>query len=132
MKELTFSVKNKEYKVCFTHSDLAETSIINLIASTTETKDYKFLSNVIKNFAESLLIGLQHYHFDEFGYDSEDEKRKKITAIYSLLDDYGDDSTPENPKNTFSLYMMVSKLLEETNFISGMFSVADPEAFPAS
>ena len=67
---------------------------------------------------EMLLVGLQKFHKEEFGYEPENESQKDacLEKVYALLDDYFDGE--EGDMNT--LFSILQKELLENGFLSRM------------
>ena len=72
---------------------------------------------------EFLLVGLQKFHADEFGFDFDDKeaKEKQLAKMYDLLDDYLD---PENEEgeDIMSLYNDLSAEMEKNSFLSKLLA----------
>ena len=84
---------------------------------------------MISLLPELLLAGLQKNHKDEFGYESDSEKKAVLDKVCDLLDDYEDEGTEENPKSGFDLYQLLDKELEKNGFLSGLLNaVAEAQA----
>lgn len=113
----SFNVNGKEYKVKFGYGVLCETNLIDELSN--GTKEEKF-NKLISILPELLLAGLQKKHFDEFGYETESEKKIALRKVYDLLDDYEEESTEENAKNGFMLFEKLQKDLMSNGFLSGM------------
>ena len=56
---------------------------------------------MLKFLPEFLLVGLQKFHADEFGFDfdNKEAKEKQLEKIYDLLDDYLDPENEEGGDN---------------------------------
>lgn len=113
----SFNVNGKEYKVKFGYGVLCETNLIDELSN--GTKEEKF-NKLISILPELLLAGLQKKHFDEFGYETESEKKIALRKVYDLLDDYEEESTEEDAKNGFMLFEKLQKDLMSNGFLSGM------------
>nr|DAV21400.1 MAG TPA: tail assembly chaperone protein [Caudoviricetes sp.] len=113
----SFTVNNKTYKVKFGYGVLTQSDILTQVSSMGAINNPK---DMIKMLPELLLVGLQKKHKDEFGYETEEEKKIAYDKVCDLLDDYEDESTEENPHNGFTLFEKASKELEKNGFLSGM------------
>ena len=81
--------------------------------------------DMIAMLPELILAGLQRKHKDEFGYETEEEKKVAYEKVCDLLDDYEDESTEENPKNGYILFEKASKELEQNGFLSGIMNAME-------
>ena len=113
----SFSANGKTYKVKFGYGVLTQSDILTQVSSMGAISNPK---DMIKMLPELLLVGLQKKHKDEFGYETEEEKKTAYEKVCDLLDDYEDESTEENPQNGFILFEKASKELEKNGFLSGM------------
>lgn len=85
-------VNGKKYQIKYANKVTVKSGIISKFVNS-EANGAETVEDVISFVAEVLLIGLQKFHADEFGYDldSDDEKSQRMDDIYDLLDDYLDD-----------------------------------------
>ena len=113
----SFSVNDKTYKVKFGYGVLTQSDILTQVSSMGAINNPK---DMIKMLPELILAGLQREHKDEFGYETEEEKKAAYEKVCDLLDDYEDESTEENPQNGFILFEKASQELEKNGFLSGM------------
>ena len=108
----SFSVNDKTYKVKFGYGVLTQSDILTQVSSMGAINNPK---DMIKMLPELILAGLQRKHKDEFGYETEEEKKAA----------YEDESTEENPQNGFILFEKASKELEKNGFLSGMINAME-------
>lgn len=113
----SFSANGKTYKVKFGYGVLTQSDILTQVSSMGAINNPQ---DMIKMFPELILVGLQKEHKDEFGYETEEEKKVAYKKVCDLLDDYEDESTEENPHNGFTLFEKASQELEKNGFLSGM------------
>lgn len=113
----SFSANGKTYKVKFGYGVLTQSDILTQVSSMGAINNPK---DMIKMLPELILVGLQKKHKDEFGYETEEEKKIAYDKVCDLLDDYEDESTEENPHNGFTLFEKASQELEKNGFLSGM------------
>ena len=115
----SFKVAEKEYKVKFGYRVLCETDLIDRFVMMQNAMDdehaFKSMTMIV---AEMLLVGLQKYHSDEFGWTTESEKQKKIYAALDLMDEYEDESTEEHPQNAYELFEDLQEELSKNGFLS--------------
>lgn len=121
----SFSANGKTYKVKFGYGVLTQSDILTQVSSMGAINNPK---DMIKMLPELILVGLQKKHKDEFGYETEEEKRIAYEKVCDLLDDYEDESTEENPHNGFSLFEKASQELEKNGFLSGMVKAMEEKS----
>lgn len=118
----SFKVKDKEYKVKFGYMVLSQSDIL------TRTSDLGNIKNpqaLMSTLPELLLAGLQSKQKEEFGYETEEEKKAAYEKVCELLDEYEDESTEENPKSGFDLFQKMNKELEKNGFLSGILKMME-------
>lgn len=118
----SFSVNDKTYKVKFGYGVLSQSDILTKVATMGNINNPK---DMIAMLPELILTGLQRKHKDEFGYETEEEKKVAYEKVCDLLDDYEDESTEENPKNGYILFEKASKELEQNGFLSGIMNAME-------
>lgn len=121
----SFSANGKTYKVKFGYGVLTQSDILTQVSSMGAINNPK---DMIKMLPELILVGLQKKHKDEFGYETEEEKKIAYDKVCDLLDDYEDESTEENPHNGFTLFEKASQELENNGFLSGMVKAMEEKS----
>ena len=121
----SFSANGKTYKVKFGYVVLTQSDILTQVSSMGAINNPK---DMIKMLPELILVGLQKKHKDEFGYETEEEKKIAYDKVCDLLDDYEDESTEENPHNGFTLFEKASQELEKNGFLSGMVKAMEEKS----
>lgn len=121
----SFSANGKTYKVKFGYGVLTQSDILTQVSSMGAINNPK---DMIKMLPELILVGLQKKHKDEFGYETEEEKKIAYDKVCDLLDDYEDESTEENPHNGFTLFEKASQELEKNGFLSGMVKAMEKKS----
>ena len=121
----SFSANGKTYKVKFGYGVLTQSDILTQVSSMGAINNPK---DMIKMLPELILAGLQRKHKDEFGYETEEEKKIAYYKVCDLLDDYEDESTEENPHNGFTLFEKASQELEKNGFLSGMVKAMEEKS----
>ena len=119
----TFSVGEKEYKVRFGYGVLCKTNVLDNMMLGNADGEKSMVRNTIQLVAELLLTGLQKYHSNEFGFDTEKEKESAFEKVYDLLDEYED--TNDNGKTVFNLFEDLEEELMKNGFLSGMIKRAE-------
>lgn len=121
-----FKVNDAEYKIKYSYRVLCETDLIDRVidtmATTDESKDGATqFKDLLKLTAELLLAGLQKFHRDEFGYDTDSEKKEKLFIVYDMIDDYEDEHREEpedSRKDSATLFIDLQDELENNGFLS--------------
>ena len=121
----SFSANGKTYKVKFGYGVLTQSDILTQVSSMGAINNPK---DMIKMLPELILVGLQKKHKDEFGYETEEEKKIAYDKVCDLLDYYEDESTEENPHNGFTLFEKASQELEKNGFLSGMVKAMEEKS----
>ena len=121
----SFSANGKTYKVKFGYGVLTQSDILTQVSSMGAINNPK---DMIKMLPELILVGLQKKHKDEFGYETEEEKKIAYDKVCDLLDDYEDESTEENHQNGFILFEKASQELEKNGFLSGMVKAMEEKS----
>ena len=101
---MKFTVADKEYTIKFGYEVTAKSKIMSLVAKTDnkpidENEDMATammgaVEDTMTVLAKMLLVGLQRFHSDEFGYDYNEtdlDKVESMSKVYELLDTYFDD-----------------------------------------
>lgn len=110
-----------EYTIKFGYKAVVGSKIIQKLVAleTGNTTELEAIDKILSFLPEFLLVGLQKFHGDEFGFDFDDKeaKEKQLAKMYDLLDDYLD---PENEEggDIMSLYNDLSAELEKNSFLS--------------
>lgn len=110
----------KEYTVKFGYAPVVKNKIIpRLVGMEQQGEGLEAIDNMLEFLPEFLLVGLQKFHADEFGFDfdNKEAKEKQLVKVYDLLDDYLD---PENEEggDLQSLYNDLSAEMEKNSFLS--------------
>lgn len=121
-----FKVNDTEYKVKYSYRVLCETDLIDRVINTMATSDDSKdgatqFKDLLKLTAELLLAGLQKFHRDEFGYDTDSEKKEKLFVVYDMIDDYEDEHAEEpdeSRKDSATLFIDLQSELENNGFLS--------------
>lgn len=114
----SFKVGDKEYKVKYGYRVLCNSNLIDKVTSI--GNDNNSFKGAMKTVAELILAGLQKYHKDEFGYDTESEEEAAINKVYDLMDEYEEESTEENVQNAYTLFERCNEELMKNGFLSQM------------
>lgn len=126
-----FKIHGKEYKVRFTYRTVCEDDILDKISDATDFEGLNvggMIAKVSKATAELLLVGLQKYHSDEFGYKDDKEKAQRIEEMLDLFDDYEDESTEEHEQSAATLFSDLQEELQKNGFLSAMMTAIEHTA----
>lgn len=126
-----FKIHGKEYKVRFTYRTVCEDDILDKISDATDFEGLNIggmIAKVSKATAELLLVGLQKYHSDEFGYKDDKEKAQRIEEMLDLFDDYEDESTEEHEQSAATLFSDLQEELQKNGFLSAMMTAIEQTA----
>lgn len=122
---MKLKVNDKEYEIKYGYRATAESGLIKQLVSFSKEKenedDMDKTQDLLLWLPEFVLIGLQKFHKDEFGFDFKDEgeKEEKKDKVFDLLDDYFD-----NPDNDFmKLFLDLQNELMKNGFLSQMFQM---------
>lgn len=121
---MKIKLNGKEYTVKFGYAPVYKNKIIpRLVGMGQQGEGLEAVDNMLGLLPEFLLVGLQKFHADEFGFDFDDKeaKEKQLAKMYDLLDDYLD---PENEEggDIMSLYNDLSAEMEKNSFLSKMLA----------
>lgn len=122
----SFKVGDKEYKVKYGYRVLCNSNLIDKVTSI--GNDNNSFKGAMKTVAELILAGLQKYHKDEFGYDTESEEEAAINKVYDLMDEYEEESTEGNVQNAYTLFERCNEELMKNGFLSQMQKNASANA----
>ncbi len=122
-----FKIHGKEYKVRFTYRMICKDDLLDKVSNLDlENLDVReIVDKLTTTTAELLLAGLQKYHKDEFGYETDEEKAKRIDEMLDLFDDYEDESTEDNEQSASTLFKDLQGELEKNGFLSTMMRAAE-------
>ncbi len=126
-----FKIHGKEYRVKYGYRTVCEDDILDRVMNIGTSEDGTargLISNLAKTTAELLLVGLQKFHSDEFGYKDADEKNERINEMLDLLDDYEDESTKKHEQDAATLLRDLQNELEKNGFLSQIAKMGEEVA----
>lgn len=121
MKTIKFG--DKEYQIQFGYIVTAKSGIIGKISNIEKMMNGKMTPEEIDKFLmfipEIVLVGLQKFHRDEFGYDYNTDEGKDVALdkVGSLVDDYFDREDADFNK----LLDTLTEELMNNSFLSKLF-----------
>lgn len=121
---MKIKLNGKEYTVKFGYAPVYQNRIIPRVVGMGQQGDeLEAIDNMLGFLPEFLLVGLQKFHADEFGFDFDDKeaKEKQLVKMYDLLDDYLDPENEEG-KDIMSLYDDLTAELEKNSFLSKLLA----------
>ena len=118
-------LNGKEYTIKFGYEATVKNKILKKVADLeTSADDLEALDKMLMLAPELLLVRLQKFHADEFGFDpyNEAEKEQRMEQMYAILDDYLEDN------DMTSLIQNLIKELEDNSFLSRMLQQEQSKA----
>ena len=121
---LTLKIGDKELKIKYGYEATLKTRLLSRMAKKeTETEEKEGMDsaeNMLLFLPEFLLIGLQKYHFDDYGFDWENGEGKKgqEQKMFSLIEDYFDENEDED---ALTLYNALSDEMLANGFLKSQF-----------
>jgi hypothetical protein len=131
----TFKFGDRELNVKFAYEPTLKSHILSKMAKMekgvgTDEENVDMIENLMLMIPEILLVGLQKFHKDEFGYDydSEDGKDAKMSEVFKLMDEYFD----EEGADLMELYQGLEEELMKDSFLSSLFNQEKAKAKKAT
>ena len=122
MNMTTLKIADKEYKIKYGYEATVKSGIIKkLTAFSTEKAEkdgMEYIDMILLIVPELLLVGLQKFHADEFGFNPDDQKEKEqqMSKVYALMDDYFDSEDGD----IGTLFDILQKEMLENGFLAKM------------
>lgn len=123
-----FKLHGKDYKVRFTYKMICKGDLLDKVTAMGDFTDLDakgIINKLTVTTAELLLAGLQKYHKDEFGYDTEEERDARVDEMLDFFDDYEDESTEDHEQSAFTLFQDLQNELEKNGFLSAIQRTAE-------
>lgn len=119
---MNLKVGDKEYQLKFGYKATLKSHILSRLAEKEEREDGEIMEGVediLMFLPEVVLIALQKFHNDEFGYnyDTNEGKEEKVEAVYDVLEQYFDEGG-----DAAELYNKLIEELRTDSFLSKMFN----------
>ncbi len=119
---MKLKIGEKELNVKFGFEATLKTRLLSRMAKLEKTKDdgAESMENMMLFLPDVLLIGLQKFHSDEYGfnYESGEGKEEQIEKIFSLIDEYLD---ANQEKDAIVLYNEITEELLSNGFLKSQF-----------
>lgn len=127
---MKIKLSGKEYTVKFGYAPVYQNRIIpRAVGMGQQGDELEAINKMLGFLPEFLLVGLQKFHADEFGFEFDDKeaKEKQLAKMYDLLDDYLDPENEEG-KDIMSLYDDLTAELEKNSFLSKLLAKEEQTA----
>lgn len=119
---MVLKVNGMELNVKYGYEATLKTKILSRLASREKEKEegMEATENLLLFLPEFLLVGLQKFHSDEYGFDYETGKGKQeqLEKMFSLIDDYFDQNDNED---AITLYNSLSEEMMKNGFLKSQF-----------
>lgn len=114
-------IGKKEYKIYFAMEPTIKSGVIPKMAKLENVEmSFENIGVLLETMTELLLVGLQKFHKEDFGfnYDSEEEKAAVMSKVYGMMDDFADS---DEDMDFLGLYNKLQTELLENGFFAKMF-----------
>lgn len=118
-------IGKKELKIKYGYEVTVKERVVSKVANfgkvTAENGevDLEKVEDLMAYIPEMLLVGLQYYHKDEYGYDylTGDGKQEQLSKVYELLDGYFDEETSD----MMSLFNTMQEEMLQNGFLASLY-----------
>lgn len=125
---MIFKAGGKEYQVKFAYEPTLKSRILSKLAKIeagangegSGADEISNIENLLLIIPELLLVGLQKFHREEFGYsyDTGEGKEEQLSKVYELIDNYLDE---DEDSGTDGLYFALQDEMLKNGFLAKMF-----------
>ena len=121
---LTLKIGDKELKVKYGYEATLKTRLLSRMAKKEAAKNgennMEATEDMLLFLPEFLLIGLQKFHADEYGFnwESGEGKEKQSDKMFSLIEDYFDDN---EDADAITLYNALTTEMLNNGFLKSQF-----------
>lgn len=119
---LTLKIGGKELKVKYGYEASLKTRLLSRMAKKEASQDAGMESteDILLFLPEFLLIGLQKFHSDEYGFDYEsgNGKEQQVEKMFSLIESYMDENEEED---AITLYNALTNEMMTNGFLKSQF-----------
>lgn len=116
-------IGKKEYKIYYAMQPTVQSGILKTLASLESDKEFgiESIGELLTTMTELLLVGLQKFHSDEFGYNymTGEGKDEAMSKVFSLMDDMAADESDD--ADYFVLYNTLQNEMLENGFFAKLF-----------
>lgn len=118
---MKFNVGNKEYKIKYGYKPTLKEHIITKlleVAKNNGGEKADAIENLLLFIPELLLVGLQVYHKDEFGYDYDTKygKQEQLDKVFDLIDEY----SSQDGADLLQLFEGMQEEMKTDSFLSNL------------
>lgn len=122
---IKFKVGEKKLKIKFGYKVTLKERIISRIVKLTESNGGSDIENMEKTedlllfLPEIILVGLQVYHRDEYGYDydTKEGKEQQLNKVFDLVDEYALDENAD----LMQLFNELQEEMKNDSFLASLF-----------
>lgn len=123
---MKFKAGEKELKIKFGYEPTLKERIVSRISKVGGASDsddnvekMKRIEDLLLLIPEIILVGLQVYHKDEYGYDydTKEGKKKQLNKVFGLVDEY---SRQENT-DLMELFNELQEEMKSDSFLANLF-----------
>lgn len=124
----TLKLKDRELNIKFDYKATVQTRLLPHIVEkeTFQGEDMESVQSLLSFLPEFLLVGLQKFHQDEFGfnYETGEGKEEQLGKMYDIIEEYFDTN---NDADAFILYGKLSEEMLANGFLKSLFQEMQKE-----
>ena len=119
---MVLKVGKKEYKIKYAYEPVLKCRIISRLVRLVDNEDADLdltkVEDVLLFLPDMLLVGLQKFHKDEFGFNyiTGEGREESLSKAFALIEDYSDESG-----DLVELFSQLQNELLENGFLSSLF-----------
>ena len=119
---LKLKIGEKELNVKYGYEATLKTRLLSRMVAKEKTKEngMEMTEDLLLFLPDFLLIGLQKFHADEYGFDYEtgEGKDEQLAKMFSLIEDYLDSN---EDADAITLYNALTKEMLQNGFLKSQF-----------
>ncbi len=119
---LVLKIGEKELNVKYGYEATLKTRLLSRMAKKEVDKNVgtESMEDLLLFIPEFLLIGLQKFHSDEYGFDYENgnDKEQQVQKMFSLIEEYMDENEEED---AITLYNALTDEMTKNGFLKSQF-----------
>lgn len=119
---LVLKIGDKELNVKYGYEASLKTRLLSRMAKKEASKEagMESMEDLLLFLPEFLLIGLQKFHSDEYGFDYENGngKEQQVEKMFPLIEDYMDENEEED---AITLYKALTDEMMKNGFLKSQF-----------
>lgn len=121
---MVLKTSEKDLTIKYGFEATLKTKLLSRMAKKEKSKEdgMEYTEELLLFLPEVLLVGLQKYHSDEYGFDYEsgDGKEEQIVKMFTLIEDYFDNN---EDADAISLYNALSNEMLKNGFLKNQFQM---------